>query len=68
MGTVIETNELKKSYGKHEAVKGLNLAVQDGSVCAFLGPEWRGQEFDDQDAPWHDPSNVGHWQHLRPQD
>ena len=43
MGAVIETNELKKSYGKHEAVKGLNLAVQDGSVCAFLGQNGAGK-------------------------
>ena len=43
MGTVIETNELKKTYGKHEAVKGLNLAVQDGSVCAFLGQNGAGK-------------------------
>ena len=43
MGAVIETNDLKKSYGKHEAVKGLNLAVQDGSVCAFLGQNGAGK-------------------------
>src|ERR1700691_720921 len=43
MGAVIETNELKKSYGKHEAVKGLNLSVQDGAVCAFLGQNGAGK-------------------------
>jgi ABC-2 type transport system ATP-binding protein len=43
MGAVIETNELKKSYGTHQAVKGLNLEVQDGSVCAFLGQNGAGK-------------------------
>jgi ABC-2 type transport system ATP-binding protein len=43
MGAVIETNDLKKSYGTHEAVKGLNLEVQDGSVCAFLGQNGAGK-------------------------
>lgn len=43
MASVIETNDLKKSYGKREAVKGLNLAVQDGSICAFLGQNGAGK-------------------------
>jgi ABC-2 type transport system ATP-binding protein len=40
---VIETVELKKSYGKIEAVQGLNLSVQSGSVCAFLGQNGAGK-------------------------
>ncbi len=43
MSAVIETTNLKKTYGKHEAVKGLNLAVQEGSVCAFLGQNGAGK-------------------------
>jgi ABC-2 type transport system ATP-binding protein len=43
VAAVIETHELKKSYGKHEAVKGLNLSVEDGSVCAFLGQNGAGK-------------------------
>jgi ABC-2 type transport system ATP-binding protein len=43
VGAVIETNELKKHYGKHEAVKGLNLSVQAGAVCAFLGQNGAGK-------------------------
>jgi ABC-2 type transport system ATP-binding protein len=43
MATVIETTELKKNYGKHEAVRGLNLSVQAGSVCAFLGQNGAGK-------------------------
>jgi ABC-2 type transport system ATP-binding protein len=40
---VIETTELSKDYGKHEAVKRLTIAVQGGSVCAFLGQNGAGK-------------------------
>lgn len=43
MAAVIETVELKKHYGKHEAVRGLNLSVEAGSVCAFLGQNGAGK-------------------------
>jgi len=43
MAAVIETIELKKNYGKHEAVRGLTLSVHAGSVCAFLGQNGAGK-------------------------
>jgi ABC-2 type transport system ATP-binding protein len=43
VAAVIETVELKKNYGEHEAVRGLNLSVQAGSVCAFLGQNGAGK-------------------------
>jgi len=43
MAAVIETNELKKNYGNHEAVRGLNLSVRAASVCAFLGQNGAGK-------------------------
>jgi len=43
VAAVIETVELKKNYGKHEAVRGLNLSVQAGSVCSFLGQNGAGK-------------------------
>ncbi len=43
MAAVIETSELKKNYGNHEAVRGLNLSVRAGSVCAFLGQNGAGK-------------------------
>ncbi len=43
MATVIETIELAKNYGKHQAVRGMNLSVQAGSVCAFLGQNGAGK-------------------------
>ncbi|GGA76416.1 multidrug ABC transporter ATP-binding protein [Edaphobacter acidisoli] len=43
MASVIETIDLKKNYGNQEAVRGLNLSVQAGSVCAFLGQNGAGK-------------------------
>jgi ABC-2 type transport system ATP-binding protein len=43
VAAVIETVELKKNYGEYEAVRGLNLSVQAGSVCAFLGQNGAGK-------------------------
>src|ERR1700679_341636 len=43
MATVIETIDLAKNYKKHQAVLGLNLSVQAGSVCAFLGQNGAGK-------------------------
>jgi ABC-2 type transport system ATP-binding protein len=43
MAAVVETSELKKNYGSHEAVRGLNLSVSAGSVCAFLGQNGAGK-------------------------
>jgi ABC-2 type transport system ATP-binding protein len=43
MAAVIETLALKKNYGKHEAVAGLDLSVHAGSVCAFLGQNGAGK-------------------------
>jgi ABC-2 type transport system ATP-binding protein len=43
MAPVIETQELKKNYGRFEAVRGLTLRVRSGSVCAFLGQNGAGK-------------------------
>lgn len=43
MAAIIETIELNKKYGDYEAVRGLNLSVQTGSVCAFLGQNGAGK-------------------------
>src|SRR5258708_34661072 len=43
MATVIETIGLAKNYGKHQAVRRMNLSVQAGSVCAFLGQNGAGK-------------------------
>ena len=38
----IEVKGLKKSYGKIEAVKGINFYVEQGKLFAFLGPNGAG--------------------------
>jgi ABC-2 type transport system ATP-binding protein len=39
----IETEELKKVFGDHTAVKGLTLQVSQGEVFGFLGPNGAGK-------------------------
>jgi ABC-2 type transport system ATP-binding protein len=40
---VVETRGLVKSYGKIEAVRGIDLSVQPGEVFGFLGPNGAGK-------------------------
>lgn len=43
MDLIIETKELKKRYGKFEAVNGLSLEVPSGSIYGFVGPNGAGK-------------------------
>ena len=40
---MIETSGLRKTYGAHEAVRGLSLAVPRGSIFGFLGRNGAGK-------------------------
>jgi ABC-2 type transport system ATP-binding protein len=40
---VIETADLRKSYGSVEALRGLSLQVRAGSICGFLGRNGAGK-------------------------
>lgn len=40
---IIEVSELKKSYGKVQAVKGLSFYAEQGKLFAFLGPNGAGK-------------------------
>ncbi|RPJ64280.1 MAG: ABC transporter ATP-binding protein [Dehalococcoidia bacterium] len=40
---VIETQNLKKAYGKFVAVDGINLQIAEGEVYGFLGPNGAGK-------------------------
>src|SRR4030088_1426638 len=42
-GPVVEARGLVKSYGKIEAVRGIDLSVQPGEVFGFLGPNGAGK-------------------------
>lgn len=43
MKNIIEVSGLRKSYGDVEAVKGIDLQVQEGRFFAFLGPNGAGK-------------------------
>lgn len=43
MSSIIEVENLRKSYGKVEAVKGLTFSVEKGERFAFLGPNGAGK-------------------------
>ena len=43
MEHMIEVTSLKKSYGKLQAVKGIDFSVEKGSLFAFLGPNGAGK-------------------------
>ena len=40
---MIETKNLKKTYGDFTAVEGINLHIKKGSVYGFLGPNGAGK-------------------------
>lgn len=40
---MIEVQNLTKSYGSHEAVRGLAFRVPSGQICGFLGPNGAGK-------------------------
>ncbi len=41
--TAVRVNDLKKSYGHVEAVKGVDFVIQHGEVVAILGPNGAGK-------------------------
>lgn len=43
MSAVIEVNELRKSYGSLEVVKGISLSIEQGEIFAILGPNGAGK-------------------------
>jgi len=40
---VIQLNNIHKSFGKHEVLKGINLTVKQGEVIVILGPSGSGK-------------------------
>ena len=40
---IVTVENLKKSYGKIEAVKGISFSVEEGSLFSFLGPNGAGK-------------------------
>ncbi len=43
MSVILQANELKKSYGNLEAVKGISFSIDEGEVFSLLGPNGAGK-------------------------
>jgi len=43
VGDVLEVRGLRKSYGKHEAVKGIDFSVAENEIFALIGPNGAGK-------------------------
>jgi ABC-2 type transport system ATP-binding protein len=43
MGNTLVVENLKKSYGKHEAVKGISFEVKENEIFALIGPNGAGK-------------------------
>jgi len=43
MKNILEVKNLKKSYGKFEAVKGINFSIAEGEIFALIGPNGAGK-------------------------
>ncbi|NPA35141.1 MAG: ATP-binding cassette domain-containing protein, partial [Chlorobi bacterium] len=40
---ILKTNKLSKRYGDLEALKGINVAVEEGTIVGLLGPNGSGK-------------------------
>jgi len=43
MSTIIQTNQLTKSYGRSRGILAVTCAIQEGEVFGFLGPNGAGK-------------------------
>ncbi len=43
MSTIIQTNQLTKSYGRNRGILAVTFAIQEGEVFGFLGPNGAGK-------------------------
>ena len=40
---IVETQKLTKRYGREEALKNLDLVVEEGDIYGFIGPNGAGK-------------------------
>src|SRR5690348_6734164 len=43
MSTIIQTNQLSKSYGRSRGILDVTFAIEEGEVFGFLGPNGAGK-------------------------
>ena len=43
MAAAVDVSELRKSYGDHEAVRGITFRIEEGEVFCLLGPNGAGK-------------------------
>lgn len=43
MENILEVKDLKKSYGKFDAVKGISFSISEGEIFALIGPNGAGK-------------------------
>jgi ABC-2 type transport system ATP-binding protein len=43
MNAILEVNDLRKKFPRHEALKGITFAVKEGEIFGFLGPNGAGK-------------------------
>ena len=41
--SIVEINDLRKSYGKNVALKGVNISIEEGMIYGLLGPNGSGK-------------------------
>lgn len=41
--SIIQTNQLTKSYGQHRGIDAINLTIEEGEIFGFIGPNGAGK-------------------------
>lgn len=43
MTEILKVDNLHKSFGKHEVIKGISFSLSQGEICGFIGPNGAGK-------------------------